>query len=77
MEEIVQAMGSLRGISIAIFVVQALLASVALVSAQGSATPSRWQTLSGAFLSLASFTFSKSVKLCEIKKKLYLVLFGC
>ena len=47
MEEIVQAMGSLRGISIAIFVVQALLASVALVSAQGSATPSRWQTLSG------------------------------
>ncbi|TYH87126.1 hypothetical protein ES332_D01G094500v1 [Gossypium tomentosum] len=40
-------MGSLRGISIAIFVVQALLASVALVSAQGSATPSRWQTLSG------------------------------
>ncbi|KAA3467423.1 glycerophosphodiester phosphodiesterase GDPDL3-like [Gossypium australe] len=34
-------MGSLCGISIAIFVVQALLASVALVSAQGSATPPR------------------------------------
>ncbi|XP_022733433.1 glycerophosphodiester phosphodiesterase GDPDL3-like [Durio zibethinus] len=39
-------MGSLRGISVAILVVQALLASVALVSAQGS-TRSRWQTLSG------------------------------
>ncbi|XWS11287.1 hypothetical protein CRYUN_Cryun38cG0071100 [Craigia yunnanensis] len=40
-------MGSLRGIPVAIFVVQALLASVALVSAQGSANRSRWQTLSG------------------------------
>ncbi|XVE50758.1 hypothetical protein DITRI_Ditri01bG0189000 [Diplodiscus trichospermus] len=40
-------MGSLRGISIAIFVVQALLASVALVSAQGSTNGSRWQTLTG------------------------------
>ncbi|XVF77302.1 hypothetical protein PTKIN_Ptkin14bG0031700 [Pterospermum kingtungense] len=41
-------MGSLRGISVAIFVVQALLlASVALVSAQGSTHRSRWQTLSG------------------------------
>ncbi|KAE8691133.1 Glycerophosphodiester phosphodiesterase GDPDL4 [Hibiscus syriacus] len=42
------AMGSFRGISVAIFVVQALLASVALVSAQGSTTArSLWQTLSG------------------------------
>ncbi|XP_039026949.1 glycerophosphodiester phosphodiesterase GDPDL3-like isoform X2 [Hibiscus syriacus] len=42
------AMGSLRGISVAIFVVQALLASVALVSAQGSTTARPlWQTLSG------------------------------
>ncbi|TYH75000.1 hypothetical protein ES332_D05G442700v1 [Gossypium tomentosum] len=40
-------MGSLRGISVAIFVVQALLASVTLVSAQGSTNGSRWQTLSG------------------------------
>ncbi|GMJ10380.1 SHV3-like 1, Glycerophosphodiester phosphodiesterase (GDPD) like 4, glycerophosphodiesterase-like 1 [Hibiscus trionum] len=41
-------MGSLRGISVAIFVVQALLGSVALVSAQGStAARPRWQTLSG------------------------------
>ncbi|XP_022716810.1 glycerophosphodiester phosphodiesterase GDPDL3-like isoform X2 [Durio zibethinus] len=40
-------MGSLRGISVAIFAVQALLASVALVSAQGSTNGSRWQTLSG------------------------------
>ncbi|KAK9025924.1 hypothetical protein V6N11_038778 [Hibiscus sabdariffa] len=42
------AMGSLRGILVAVFVVQALLASVALVSAQGSTTARpRWQTLSG------------------------------
>ncbi|XWS27786.1 hypothetical protein CRYUN_Cryun25bG0010200 [Craigia yunnanensis] len=40
-------MGSLRGISVAIFVVQALLASVALVSAQGSTNRSGWQTLRG------------------------------
>ncbi|XVF03725.1 hypothetical protein REPUB_Repub05bG0018500 [Reevesia pubescens] len=40
-------MGSLRGIFVAIFVVQALIASVALVSAQGSTNRSRWQTLSG------------------------------
>ena len=48
-------MGSLRGISVAIFVVQALLASVALVYAQGSTNRSRWQTLSGSFLSVDSF----------------------
>ncbi|KAK8622964.1 hypothetical protein V6N13_117861 [Hibiscus sabdariffa] len=41
-------MGSFRGISVAIFVVQALLASVVLVSAQGSTTARPlWQTLSG------------------------------
>ncbi|GMJ05053.1 SHV3-like 1, Glycerophosphodiester phosphodiesterase (GDPD) like 4, glycerophosphodiesterase-like 1 [Hibiscus trionum] len=41
-------MGSFGGISVAIFVVQALLASVVLVSAQGSTTARpRWQTLSG------------------------------
>ncbi|XVE80466.1 hypothetical protein DITRI_Ditri14bG0141900 [Diplodiscus trichospermus] len=40
-------MGSLRGISVAIFVVQALLASVALVSAQRSTNSSRWLTLRG------------------------------
>ncbi|KAE8654202.1 Glycerophosphodiester phosphodiesterase GDPDL3 [Hibiscus syriacus] len=41
-------MGSLRDISVAIFVVQALLATVVLVSAQGSTTARpRWQTLSG------------------------------
>ncbi|KAE8734931.1 Glycerophosphodiester phosphodiesterase protein kinase domain-containing GDPDL2 [Hibiscus syriacus] len=41
-------MGSLRDISVAIFVAQALLASVVFVSAQGSTTARpRWQTLSG------------------------------
>ncbi|XWS09726.1 hypothetical protein CRYUN_Cryun39dG0014000 [Craigia yunnanensis] len=40
-------MGSLRDIFVAIFVVQALLASVAMVSAQGSTNRSLWQTLSG------------------------------
>ncbi|EOY12177.1 PLC-like phosphodiesterase family protein, putative isoform 1 [Theobroma cacao] len=40
-------MGSLRGITVAVLVVQALLASVALVSAQGSSNRSRWQTLNG------------------------------
>ncbi|KAE8723549.1 Glycerophosphodiester phosphodiesterase GDPDL4 [Hibiscus syriacus] len=40
-------MASSRGISVSIFVVQALLASVALVSAQGSTNGSRWQTLNG------------------------------
>ncbi|KAK8485988.1 hypothetical protein V6N13_134061 [Hibiscus sabdariffa] len=40
-------MGSLRGISVAILVLQALFASVALVSAQGSTNGSRWQTLNG------------------------------
>ncbi|KAK8527154.1 hypothetical protein V6N13_085008 [Hibiscus sabdariffa] len=41
-------MGSFRGISVAFFVVQALLASVVLVSAQGSTTARPlWQTLSG------------------------------
>lgn len=49
-------MGSLRGISVAIFVVQALLASVTLVSAQGSTNGSRWQTLSGAFLVIRVFS---------------------
>ncbi|XP_021287615.1 glycerophosphodiester phosphodiesterase GDPDL3-like [Herrania umbratica] len=40
-------MGSLRGITVAVLVVQALLASVALVSAQGSSNRSRWLTLNG------------------------------
>ncbi|GMJ15973.1 Glycerophosphodiester phosphodiesterase (GDPD) like 3, MUTANT ROOT HAIR 5 [Hibiscus trionum] len=40
-------MTRLRGLSVAVFVVQALLASVALVSAQGSTNGSRWQTLNG------------------------------
>ncbi|OMO83637.1 Glycoside hydrolase, family 28 [Corchorus capsularis] len=40
-------MGSLSGIKVAIFVVQALLVSVALVSAQGSTNRTRWQTRSG------------------------------
>ncbi|KAE8675237.1 Glycerophosphodiester phosphodiesterase GDPDL4 [Hibiscus syriacus] len=40
-------MTCLRGLSVAIFVLQAFLASVALVSAQGSTNGSRWQTLNG------------------------------